>query len=165
MDCNTEAQTSDVNKDPLLSPSGESSLTRKIVDDLSGAVYLHAGLPPEVINGLDRNMLGQWIDDIAEQFGMKDNTLGRMLITQMALVHHQVATLTKRLSEFDSEKVLPAWSTAITRLMAEFRRSFVALQKLSAANQNKGNSKRNSKAGTRQKAGSFLARKQLNAAN
>lgn len=169
MDCtNSNAIPEDFVEIPD-SDASEAELFSRALNLMSGLSYLHSALPQELSSGLSSQHLEQWIEQTARECGVEGHGLGRMLVAQMALVHHQIGTLITRFSNAEPELLIP-WSSAVARLMGEFRRGYFALCKLQDARQ-RTQQRRSKKPVTKAKSNgrngsrSFVARQQLNAAN
>lgn len=145
----------------------KSEARQQVADNVNGAT-----LPNDVVSGLSADQLAQWIDRTSRQCGVNNNGLGRMLVTQLALVNHQIGRLIERHDIAEVESMLVPWTNAVVKLMSEFRRAYFALCKLQDMRERKRrrrSKKRatamNGKSHRKNGAGNFLERQQLNTAN
>lgn len=147
--------------------------TRTFNDSSTDAAHLFDNVPPhDVVGGLGAGKLEEWITRTARQFGVEDDGLGRMLVAQMAMVHNRIGRLMDHQEFAEAASILAPWTNAAMKLMAEFRRSYMALCELRDAREKKRQHQAETQAATsngrscgKKRNGFVIERHQLNGAN
>src|SRR5947209_1066733 len=96
--------------------------------ELTGGTYLYGSLSPLFGNQVDNNSCCLYLDELLKQAGAPTDPVERMLLEQLTLAHHNIGRLHVKSSTSGSIQEASAYNGAAARLMAEFRRSSLALK-------------------------------------
>ena len=159
--------------DLLGAPCASESETQQAVNSPNGKADLYDDAPPhDVISSLSSNQLEQWISQTARQFEVDGDGIGRMLVAELAMLHNKIRRLMDRHDVTEATALLVPWTSAITKLMAEFRRGYFALCKLQDSRERRrqrqskaSSATTNGKSHAKKGAGFLIERQQLNASN
>jgi hypothetical protein len=114
------------------SPSPAPALTAaekaQRLRDLGPAVHLYGAMAPLLGDAFDVEAWKVYMDGFLQELGPLADPVARMMAEQLALAHHCLAHLHIRAASRLSAPEVAAYSGAIGRLMAEFRRTALALK-------------------------------------
>ena len=96
--------------------------------DLGPAVYLYGASASLLGEAIDIATWRIWLDGFLKELGSPADPVVKLMAEQLALAHFAIANLHVRASHRLSPAEVAAYHVAIGRLMAEFRRSAVALR-------------------------------------
>ncbi len=100
----------------------------KNLKDETAACYLYGSLSPLIGGQIDAGAYRAYIDGLLREAGNPTDPLERMMVEQLALAHHNIGRLHVKAASCRSVQEASAYNAAAARLMAEFRRSALALK-------------------------------------
>ena len=111
---------------PALSAGEKAARLR----DLGAAAYLYGAAAPVLGEAMDVEAWKRYVDSFVEELGVTkaSGPIARMMGEQLALCHHAVGRLHVRAATRTAASEVVAYSGAIARLQAEFRRTAIALR-------------------------------------
>jgi hypothetical protein len=98
------------------------------IKDDTGAAYLYGSLAPLFGQQIDQKAYRVYLDRLMRDAGNPSDPLERMIVEQLALCHHAIGRLHVKAAGSRSVQETTAYTAAAARLMAEHRRSTLALQ-------------------------------------
>jgi hypothetical protein len=109
---------------PAMPPEQQAAILR----DGASASYLYGATAPVLGRGVSVPGCQLYLGDIMRESGSPADPVERMLLEQLALAHHTVGQLHLRAGSSQGPKTAEAYATSAARLMAEFRRTSLALK-------------------------------------
>jgi hypothetical protein len=116
------ANASTLNASPLTAAEKAQRLR-----DLGPAAYLYGASAPLLGEAIDVETWKLYLDGFLQELGSPADPVARLMIQQLALAHFALGRLHVRASTRILPEEVAAYSAAIGRLMAEFRRTTLAL--------------------------------------
>lgn len=115
-----------------LSPQEQQDYLRRFglaqnVKNKTAAVYLRA-TACETLRSLPLEGFVEYVDQLMVEGGLPKDPVERMLLEQICMAHHTIGRLYVQASSADTLEQAKVFNAAATRLLAEFRRSALALK-------------------------------------
>jgi hypothetical protein len=123
------ANASSPNAPPPLTAAEKAQRLR----DFGPAAYLYGASAPLLGEAIDVETWKLYLDGFLQELGSPADPVARLMIQQLALAHFALGRLHVRASTRILPQEVAAYSAAISRLMAEFRRTALALKAYRAA--------------------------------
>jgi len=123
-----DAHLAEYQPPPEPAPTLSSAEKAQRLRDVGFAARLYASSAPLLADALDIESWKIYADKFLEELGSPTDPVARMMAEQLALAHHTIANLHIRAASRLAPQEVAAFFGAIARLMAEFRRSALALK-------------------------------------
>jgi hypothetical protein len=109
-------------------PVGNYQRDADIVTQLSGAGALSIVIGKSLKGSVRAAGIKIYLDDVLKAAGATSDPIEKMLIEQITVGHHQILTLHAEAAQAETPELIDFFSSAASKLTAEFRRLCLALR-------------------------------------